>query len=86
MATNVYVLIRATSLVLKEYFFCVLSVLTRLVSLINKHKDNIIFFLPTIYAIGPYDYQYKMPGDVCLAATKLVTHTPTDSLETQSIY
>ena len=41
--TFVFVLIRPTSLVQKELFFCILPVLTRLVRLI-KHKDKRIFF------------------------------------------
>ena len=47
----VYVLIRPTSLILKEHFFCILSMLTRLVGLINTktQKDPGYFFpLPFI--------------------------------------
>ena len=36
----VFVLIRPTSLVLKEHFFCILSVLTRLVSLISTQTKE----------------------------------------------
>ena len=39
----VFVLIRPTSLVLKEHFFCILSVLTRLVSLISKKTKEYLF-------------------------------------------
>ena len=39
----VYVLIRPTSLVLKEHFFCILSVLTRLVGLISTKTIEYFF-------------------------------------------
>ena len=39
----VFVLIRPTSLVLKEHFFCILSVLTRLVSLISTKTKEYFF-------------------------------------------
>ena len=39
----VFVLIRPTSLVLKEHFFCILSVLTRLVSLIRTKTKEYFF-------------------------------------------
>ena len=41
MAINVYVSIRTTSLIRKEHFFYILSVLTRLVSLIGT-KTNLL--------------------------------------------
>ena len=47
----VYVLIRPTSLVLKEHFFCILTVLTRLVGLIST-KTIEHFCLAAIYAIS----------------------------------
>ena len=43
----VYVLIRPTSLILKEHFFCTLSVLTRLVGLIST-KTKGYFFRPSL--------------------------------------
>ena len=43
----VYVLIRRTSLALKQQFLCILSMQTRLVSLIKN-----IYFLAAIYAFG----------------------------------
>ena len=46
----VFVLIRLTSLVLKERFFCILSVPTRLVSLISTKTKE--YFLAPIYAFG----------------------------------
>ena len=46
----VYVLIRLTSLALKQHFFCILSMQTRLVRLISTQKK--IFFLATIYEFG----------------------------------
>ena len=39
----VFVLIRPTSLVLKEHFFCILSLLTRLVSLISTKTKEYFF-------------------------------------------
>ena len=39
----VSVLIRPTSLVLKEHFFCILSVLTKLVSLISTKTKEYFF-------------------------------------------
>ena len=49
----VFVLIRPTSLVLKEHFFCILSVLTRLVSLISTKTKEYFFgrhlCIPSIY-------------------------------------
>ena len=39
----VYVLIRPTSLVLKEYFFCIFCVLTRLVGLISTETIGYFF-------------------------------------------
>ena len=48
--TLVSVLIRPTSLVLKELFFCILSALTWLVRLISTKRKKII----AIYAFGLY--------------------------------
>ena len=50
----VYVLIRPTSLVLKEHFFCIFCVLTRLVGLIST--ETIGYFSAAIYAIGLYSW------------------------------
>ena len=50
MYSFVYVLIRLNSLALKQHFFCILSIQTRLVSLISTLKNNI--FLATIYAFS----------------------------------
>ena len=46
----VYVLIRLTSLALKQHFFCILYMHTRLVRLISTLKN--INFLAAIYAFG----------------------------------
>ena len=48
---SVYVLIRPTNLVLEEHFFCILSVLTRLVGLIST-KTIKHFCFGAIYAIS----------------------------------
>ena len=45
-----FVLIRPASLVLKEHFFCILYVITRLVGLISTKRMD--FFLAASYAIG----------------------------------
>ena len=64
----VYVLIRPTSLVLKEHFFCILSVLTRLVRLISA--KTIAFFLAVIYAIGLYIYQLTISSCVSVRMSR----------------
>ena len=46
----VYVLIRLTSLALKQHFFCILYMHTRLVSLISIYTKE--YFLAAIYAFG----------------------------------
>ena len=48
----VFVLIRPTSLVLKEHFFCILSVLTRLVSLISTKTKEYFFGPPFMHSVS----------------------------------
>ena len=47
----VYVLIRPTSVVLKEHLFCMLSVLTRLVSLISTKTIEHFFWPPFMQSV-----------------------------------
>ena len=51
MATNDYVLIRPTTHVLKEYFFCILSLLTRLVSLISTKTIGYFSWSPFMQSV-----------------------------------
>ena len=48
----IYVLIRPTSLVVKEYLFCILPVLTILVALISSKLKQKNILLVAIYASG----------------------------------
>jgi len=47
----VFVLIRPTSLVLKQLFFCILSVLTRLVRLISTGAEECFFWPPFMHSV-----------------------------------
>ena len=64
----VNVLIRPTSLVLKEHFFCILSVLTRPVGLIRT-KTIEQFFLAAIYAIG--SWQHSRLQGLCIQRVEI---------------
>ena len=59
MGTKKYVLIRLTSLVLKKHFFCILSVLTRLVGLISAKTIEYFFWQPFMQ-FGLYIYQFLL--------------------------
>ena len=60
----VYVLIRTTILVLKEHFFCTLSVLTRLVSLISAKTIEYFFWPPFMQSV------HKLPIKRILTLTR----------------
>ena len=57
MGTKKYVLVRLICFVLKEHFFCILSMLTRLVGLISAKTIAYFFGLPFMQ-FGLYIYQF----------------------------
>ena len=68
----VFEIIRPTSLVLKKLFFCILSLLTRLLRLIRTKTKEYIFWLPFMHSVyyDPKSIDYRPINCSCWRSPK----------------